>query len=341
MYRYFLFAILICAAAHTVRGERARYSNANRDVFVLPENAALGGADICFARDGVLHSNPAAAPLDSLNKATLSYAGFYANTFSTSMASYMSRVGKNAGIGAGVGYLYVPDIIVTTSLDVTGDGDPIWDPEKLSYTSFSEIAFSIVYGQRILERRGIEVSAGARLHGMRRRLPDDLGYGIGVDAGAVLGLPRRGLRFSLLVDDITTNYIYWGSSYKDISLPRARLGAGWRKEIPYLYGAFTVVYATPDVISDERVWVRWNVEDEKQVLVEEDNAEDLVWSFLYQGRYGLEYFIRNTVALRAGFTRGRFAFGGGLRLFSALSVDFSYALSELDGTYYVSTGYLW
>ncbi len=335
-------AVITLVGSVSASAELAHYSNENKSVFVLPRDAALAGADIAFSRNALSHGNPASLPLDSGSQVVVSYAGYYANTFSTSSASYVTHFLGNSGLGVSVGYLYVPDIEITTGLELDGSGEPIHDPAHLRYTSFSEVLLNVAYGRKLLEKKRMALAAGGRLHGLRRRLPDDIGYGLGIDAGLVMALARPGLRLSLQLDDITTNYIYWGSSYEDVSLPAVRMGVTWQKEIQYLYGRFSAAYKTPDVLSFERVWLTWDSNERELQVVEEGNLKDNALSFLFQGHYGAEYVIRDIVALRGGFTSGRFSFGGGLCLFSsALALDFSYATSELDGTYLVSVGYRW
>jgi len=323
-------------------GESSSYSNANRGIFAFPREAALGGADIAFSADASPQCNPAAIALDSISRLDVSYAGYYDNALSTSMVSYAAQAPGNSGVGILLGYLYVPDIVITTGLDQDESGNPVWDPSRLRYTSASDVVASVLYGKQLISRRDFRFSAGGRLHGLRRKLPGDIGYGIGLDAGAVASIPRLNLRLSLVVDDVTTNYIYWNSSYNDLSLPSVRLGAGWRKDAPYFYGQFTIVYATPDVLGRDRVWLVWNGNDREIEMAEDGDMRDGLVSFAFLGHYGIEYLIRNSVALRGGFSAGRFSFGGGVRIFSsALCVDFCYTTSELAGSYAVSVGYRW
>jgi hypothetical protein len=326
------------------------YSNSNMDLFVLPSNAAMGGANLCYSRDAMGQSNPAVIALDTGSEVVLSYAGFYLNAFSSPIASFVTTLKRNAGFGFSINYLNIPDIENTTNLQTmvttTGDTNPIYDRSRIRIVSASDIVINCAYAQKFSLSRAIDVSLGGLIHGLRRRLPtatgEVTGYGIGLDAGAVVSFRQTGVRLSVLANDITTNYIAWsGSDYHDTGLPRVRLGFAWKKEIPYIYGGFTLAYKSPDLLGNDGTRMVFDSELDTVTVVEGAPISENPAYFLTAAHVGLEYLIRNTVAIRVGLTQGKFSFGAGITPLESLSFDFSYALSDLPGSYAVSLCYRW
>jgi len=319
------------------------YSNSNKSIFVLPEYSALGGAPLVFSRDGSPMSNPANISLESSRAVTLAYSGYFNNTFSTTLGSFIMPVKENIGIGVFAGYIYVPNIEITSDFDVyPGTDIPIYDKSKLSYKSSSEIFMNFSFGYTIISNAKIASAVGASFHCQRRRLIDWTGYGIGLDAGATLEIMKAGVRFSLLFDDITTNYIRWSSDYHNNGLPHARLGIGWRKEIPYIYGALRVMYKSPDLLGNEGVGYLFIGDDEKEPKKQSVKNEPRL--LFVAAAYGIEYTVQKIVALRVGLDESkRLFFGAGINLFNrSLFFDFSYMVSnDLPGTYSLSMGYHW
>jgi hypothetical protein len=325
------------------------YSNSNKALFVFPEYASLGGAGLAFSRDAAPQSNPANIPLDSFSQVSLSYAGYYNNAFSTSFASFVSQLSKKIGLGMFAGYLYIPDIEITEYLEIDEETNaPVYDPSRIEIETSSETFFNFSLGYKIIENRRLHLSAGAALHCQRRRLIDWKGYGIGLDAGVTVMFPLNGLRVSLFADDITTNYIHWSSEYHDNGLPHIRIGLGWRRDIPNLYSRFSIMYKSPDLLSNDGVG--YNLFSEKAEKIDEpysNSVKDDPKLLLTSGCYGVEYVIYKVVSLRLGLNEPkRIFFGSGVNLFSQ-RLSFEFSLSglvrsyELEGIYNLSTSFRW
>lgn len=324
------------------------YSNSNKTLFVFPDYASLGGAGLVFARDAAPQSNPANIPLDSVSQVSLSYAGYYKNAFSTTFTSFVTPVTDKIGLGMFVGYLFVPDI-ETYNFDIDEvTNEPIYNPSKIDRESSSETFFNFSLGYLFFQNRLMDLSAGASLHCQRRRLIDWTGYGIGVDVGVTARFPLTGLRASLFADDITTNYIHWSSEYHDNGLPHVRLGVGWRKDIPNLYSRISVMYKSPDLLSNDGVG--YNLFSEKADKIDEpysNRIKDDPLLLLTSACYGVEYVIYKVVSLRLGLDEPkRIFFGSGVNLF-AQRLSFEFSLSglvrsyELESIYNLSISYRW
>lgn len=324
--------------------EKSYYSSLNTFLYGLPEYWATGGSDITFSDDGMAVSSPSVLPLNEGSKLQIGYAGFYGNTFSTSGASFVTGVNEKIRFALGVSYLLIPDIEITDGLTADEFGHPIEDvsTSAFKYESSSETYVNVSIGYLVFEHNKFNISAGAAIHGMRRRLIDWTGYGIGADLAATFDLPDYGLRFSLLADDVFGNYINWSSSYTEYSGARFRVGIGFNREIPYIYGKIKITYKSPDLFGNEGVAFNSIKYEENDPISGSilDNPELLFTS----ASYGFEYLIKNVFAVRLGLDElNRFNFGAGLDLFNrSLGFDFAYTLPYgLAGTYALSMSYNW
>lgn len=340
-----LLLVSLCLVFPVTGGDY--YSNSNKFLFAFPRYSSMGEADITFSRDGTPASNPANTPMDSSSQAYLSYAGFYSNILSTSMASYSTRINKKLGIAISIAYLYVPDIEITTNLEKDMFANWIYPSDKLEYSSASEIFFNFSIGYTFFSRRLLDIAAGIALHSQRRRLIKWSGYGIGADVGLTTHFHKSGVRLSLLCDDITTNYIHWSSDYHDNGLPHVYFGFGWSKNLPYIYGNILLTYKTPDLLSNEGVWTyQLKKEDDNEPVKEpkKHSIKEKPGLLISAACYGFEYLISDIVSVRFGFdTPKMFSFGAGIYLFSqSLLFDFAYKTnSHLPGSYNLSMGYRW
>lgn len=324
--------------------EKSYYSNLNTFLYGVPEYWATGGSDITFADDGMAVSNPAILPLNEGSRLLIGYTGFYRNTFSTSNASFVTDVNDKIRFSLGFSYLLIPDIEITDGLVADEFGHPAEDvsTSKFTYESSSESFLNVSLGYKLLEKKGLKISAGASIHGMRRRLIDWTGYGIGVDLAAALALTKHNLHFSLLANDIIGNYIQWSSSYNEYSGTRFRVGIGYIKDIPYIYGKIKVTFKSPDLFGNEGVSsVAKKDEDQEPKSGSVKKNPEL---FFTAASYGVDYTIKDIVSLRVGLDElKRFNFGAGIELFSrSLGFDFAYTLPYgLAGTYAMSISYNW
>lgn len=324
--------------------EKNYYSNINTALYGVPEYWATGGSDITFSDHGLAISNPAVLSLNEGARLLVGYTGFYKNTFSTTNASFVTSVNEKIRFAAGVSYLLIPDIEITDNLISDEFGHPAEDvsSSKFKYESSSETFINISLGYNILEKKNYTLSAGASVHAMRRRLLDWTGYGIGADLAVAIELSKLNLRFSILGNDIGANYVNWSSSYSEYSGTKLRIGIGYSKDIPYIYGRIKITYKSPDLLGNEGVsYVAINNEEQDPKSGSVKDNPELVFT---AASYGLDYLIKDVVALRVGLDEiKRFSFGAGLNLFSrSLGFDFAYTLPYgLAGTYAMSISYNW
>jgi hypothetical protein len=332
----------------------------------MPRSASLAGADFVFSRDGSPQTNPGNLSFDTTNDASLSYASYYKNTFSSSIFSFAGAIDSLSGYGISFSYLYVPDIMGTKNLLVDQDGIPIYDESRMLISSYSDIYFHVGYGRKMFTSKVVELAGGVSVNAQRQRLAFDgyRGYSIGLDAGAVANFPASGVRLSLACENITTQYTKWSANYSETAYPHLRFGAGWQKDLPYIYGRFQIQYKTLDLlgnegadaidattflttVSNDQSQDASNSSTANQMPGEKPSMSNSTLSALL-GSIGIEYLIKEIFAIRVGgnfqnpaaSAEQKFAFGCGVNLFrNSLSIDASYALHELAATYQIGMTY--
>jgi hypothetical protein len=329
------------------------YSDNTRELFYLPRSASVAGADYVFARDGTPQVNPANLAFDSSTEISLSYASYYQNTFSTSILSYAGRIDAVSGFGISMSYLYVPDIMGTQNLLTESDGTPIYDDQRLQYSTYSDIFFHAGYGRRFITSRKFELTGGVGINAQRQRLAfnEYRGYSMGLDGGVALDFPRPGLRVSLACDNISTQYTRWSGGYSEIAYPHLRLGAGWQKDIPYIYGHIRLQYKTLDLLGNEGADAiqlstllttdSAGSSNPNQLSGETPAVGAASGALALLGSLGIEYTIKDVFAIRIGGNlENKLAFGCGVNLLQRrLSFDASYTMHELAPTYQIGVTY--
>jgi hypothetical protein len=324
---------VLCLCTALIAGEIAGnyYSDANRDIFLLPKSAAMAGADVAIGRSASPLSNPAALQNDSAKELSLAYAGYFQNTYSTSALSYIGPVDSRSSFGVSASYVLVPGIEMYDDTII---------PANVPTRSCSDLLFRVSYARKLVQFMDqITLSAGAAINAERRNLVGWTGYGIGADAGLDFSWNLKEISSiasaGLLCENLTTSFTHWSSNYKEYAYPHVRFGLGWQQEIPYIYGRFCLSYLTPDLLTNE------GINSTSQAPGIKSIADNPAMLFL-GGKAGLEYTIMNTISFRVGVIDGPISFGGGLRLFhNRAGFDFAYLNHDLASTYKLSANYKW
>ena len=318
------------------------YANVSEELLISPSSAAMGGAVLSNGNGTTVESSPGNLPFDSLSRLSLAYAGFYNNAFSSSMLTYSGKPLENLGFSLMAGYIYIPDIVDTRGSTSNDSGELI--EAKESYFSASKIVFRAAVGRSFTVSPKITLGAGIAVNAKRSRLPET-GYGIGCDAGISALFPGTGLSVALLVENLTSSYIYWNESFQERSYPHPRAGFGWYRNLPYIYGSLRLSYSSPDLLANEGInTYAKEITDNENVIETPGVSEiyDKPSHLVTRGKFGLEYSIMNTVALRIGYSGYRFGFGGGVYLLGGRAgIDFAYLMHAMAGTYQLSAQYAW
>lgn len=309
----------------------------------------LAGADLAFRRDGRVGSPASNLPLGTGSELGLSYAGYYRNTFSVSGLGYAGNLDAVNAVGGAFGYLLVPDIMLTSGLDVDLEGNPVVDPAKLQYASMSEILADLAYGRRFNLPRGIETALGATVIVNRRKLPDLdgahlSGYGLALDLSGTVAVEKVGLRGVLVLENVLASYLrYQDEQFTQRGRTNVRFGLGWRRDIPYILGNVRVMYASPDLWAHEGVNATTVLEDTDSAETPRQLRLSSDPELLLYGNYGTEFCFARTVFVRVGVESARhLVFGAGLALLEKrLLLDLGYVHHQLGDAYSAALTYCW
>jgi hypothetical protein len=226
-----------------------------------------------------------------------------------------------------------------------GQGDGIWEPgerllltsDNLFMASSSQMEGQISYARH----HGPHWTFGGSLKFVRQSLPDTIpgqhvtSFGAGLDAGLIY-MPRDAITIGVMMRDLTTTYLAWSNGTREVVAPTVATGASFN-----FYPA-------------ERHAITW--------------ALDFAWGFedraldsqIHFGsvtgdvRSGIEYWYRNTLALRTGVNGKDLTFGAGVR-YKQVGIDYAASLNRffaaddksfpsdqnLDVTHLVSLAYNW
>ena len=363
----------LAAAAVLLLAPRAGATKYAGEFMKIPVGAravGMGGAFSAVADDATSpYWNPAGMVFLPYREAFLQHAEQFGSLVSHNFGGYVmpleAKGERRSALGISVTWVGVSDIPVTprpgglrAGIDFYDDGldnDPLtndygqsngrWDPgERLRLTaqdlymaSSTDLAFGISYARQ----RGKHWCYGGTLKFVRQSIPDTLpgqhvtSFGSGVDAG-ILYMASDAVSLSAVLHDATTTYLSWSDGVREFVSPNLTTGAAL------------------NFLPAERHALTW--------------ATDLAWNFenrtfdggLKLGRVtadlhtGLEYWYRNTLALRSGVSGKDLNFGLGVR-YRHLGVDYAASLNRffassdpqfpddksLDATHLVSASLSW
>ncbi len=362
--------LVVAAAFLATPAFATKYAGEFMKLAVGPRAIGMGGAFTAVCDDGTAaYWNPAGMVFLPYREAVFQHAEQFG---SLENHDYLSAVfplggekGRQAALGVSLVRVAVDDIPVTPRpgslrpgidfLDYGIDNDPttpdfgqnngVWDPgerllltsDNLFLASSSQMAATISYARH----HGPHWTFGGNLKFLRQSLPDTIpgehvtSFGAGMDAGVIF-MPSDAITFGAMMRDLTTTYLAWSNGTREIVAPTLTTGS-----------AFSFYPAERHALT----WgldLAWGFENRKL------DSQIHIGSATFDLRTGLEYWYRNTLALRTGVNGKDLTFGAGLR-YKQLGVDYAASLNRffaaddksfpsdqnLDVTHLVSLAYSW
>ena len=335
-----IFVITFSFILQPLFAEEGEYAAEFLNAGVGARAIGMGGAFVSVANDATAaYWNPAG--LTSIN--SNAFAAMYADAFESKDGGFLNSglvkynfanyIHNWHGVGAfGFSWirLGVDDIPRTTFRDVNynlvlGDfhdanGNGIKDPGELyidrpvvaEYFSNSDNAILISYARLLSERLAI----GGNLKVLHQSLYRYRAIGWGFDIGVLLTVINR-LQVGAILYDATGTRVTWNTNSKPtfVRSPGLKLGASYLLRIPI---AGSVVFSA-DIDTDDG-----------DVTSEEKSTLHVT------PHYGIEYWLFNIIALRAGREKGSFTAGAGFRIpigGAAIHADYAFAShQELGGS---------
>lgn len=310
-----------------------RYANDFLNLGVDPRASAMGEA--VAAADGnpfSLFHNPSALLDAGPRKAALSHSSLFGGLQGYDAAAFTLALDSGHQVAAGLRRSAVDDIWDTRGFETDLDGRPVYSSARLSKVDNADYAFSLAYAAKW----GARFRYGAAVKFIRRRFEDLTGYGTGLDAGAQF-MPGYGLTAALSGRNLTGTAVRYYENDWEWSLPELTAGLGWKVRADYFYGSIQVLVQSGNML-DQGVSQGYRINREADTAVAPVEAS--FKSVFTQGSAGLEYLIKNRLALRLGFhPYYHFTAGAGLRV-SRICADFSLRRHlDLDDTYQFALGW--
>ena len=199
-----------------------------------------------------------------------------------------------------------------------GQGNGTWDPgERLLITAddlFLASSTDMALGVSYARQRGRHLAWGGTVKFVRQSLPDTLpgehvtSFGARLDA-ALLYMPTDAVTMSAVMHDLTTTYLTWSNGTRELVAPNLTTGAAFNF---YPAQGHALTWGTD---------LAWDFEGRKL-------DSELKLGFLNADlRVGLEYWYRNTLALRSGLNGKDLNFGTGVR-YKHFGADYAASLNR-------------
>jgi len=245
------------------------------------------------------------------------FGGVESHNFGSVILPLESASGRSA-IGITAIHLSIDDIRVTTGLKLDDNGDPINDEGNITTKSAYDLALMLSYARDLGDRW----SAGVNVKLIRQSLVDaGSSFGIGADLG-FLFRPRPSMSIGLKISDVSTTQLYWDSGRRETVSPTITLGAHTTSFLRALRGSIT--------LGVDAAFAFDGLQNADQF-----DSGSLSGNLLP----GMEYWFRDTVALRLGSDAGSLTAGAGVR-YRQFGVDYAFLdHEELDTTHRVSALY--
>ncbi len=215
----------------------------------------------------------------------------------------------------------------TTNPDGTegnGEWDPgeeiIYDESRITYGNGVDWALYLTWSRKL----NSEFSVGASAKVIRRGLMDHSAFGLGLDIGARYQ-PTEALSVGLNLQDIPVTQLFWDNGIHESILPTVKLGLA----LKWPLSKFATV-ATIAADGDFRFEGR------------EYSAQYNFSGISLDTHLGVEFLIKDMVALRIGSSEGSMTAGLGLQfslLHHPVGLDYAYlSHQDLDATHRMSLG---
>lgn len=277
----------------------------------------MGGAYTALANDVTAgYYNPAGLIRINYPQISLMHDERFGNLVNYDYAGVALPYGSDMSFGLSVMRLGVDGIPDTRKALYDANGDGILDikDDKLDYSKISEFsnqdwAFYLTFAKKYSDN----LSFGANVKVITRKLAEESATGIGFDLGAIYQ-PMDRLLLGANIQDITTTVVAWSTGRTELVTPTLKVGAAY--QIDFLGGKISPALDFDVRFENRRYASQFNV-----------------GPVSFDPHVGLEYNFRDLFAVRAGYNDVKqFTIGAGVKL-PKLNIDYSFArfnMSETD-----------
>lgn len=280
----------------------------------------MGGAFVAVANDAsASYWNPAGLPYITQQQAMVMHAEQFTDIM-YDCASYYRPMGEYSAIGGTFIRLSVQDIPDTRNALIDQNNNGIIDPgeqldfDKIKYENDSRMALLLSYSRWL--QPGLSIGGNVKL--IRKSVFEYSAWGFGLDIAGHYKL-NDNLHVGANLQDITTTPLIWNNenSTTETITPTLKLGTAYNREI--FGGNITTAFD-----------IDWRVEGR------EESAQFNVGAISGDVRLGLEYWLKDRIAVRVGSSEGKMTAGAGLK-FKMFQVDYAFlSHDDLDNSHRIS-----
>ncbi|MBD3182329.1 hypothetical protein GF312_08560 [Candidatus Poribacteria bacterium] len=314
------FIIISILNLSTLAEDEYKYAGEFLNVGAGARALGMGGAFVAVADDGTTgYWSPGGLPALEYREVSFMHCQQFDSLVRTNFISYVHPKSPLGAFGISWLRLGVEDIPRTGYVDSNknmiqdfddkndnGIKDPgeyyIEKPYIADYFDDIEDGIFLSYGLNVVEG----LSMGLNFKIIRQSLGQHSSSGWGLDLGALYEL-YKGFRFGINFQDLPKTRIRWGITEHEEEIPASvKFGAAYTADITSLKSVVTLA---------------WNVDTKYDTTM----------------HYGLEWWLVDILALRAGLDEGQLSVGTGLRM-SSFQVDYAFVgHDDLGSTHRVST----
>jgi len=146
---------------------------------------------------------------------------------------------------------------------------------------------------------------GSTVHVLRRQL-DQSGWGYRVDASA-RWFPVATWNLGISAEGLTGSGATWASGYTEYTRPEVFVGTGWKKDLPYLYGALELAWQSSSLFNHRARAEDWGSGTLIDTAQTPEYEDEIYGQPIYEDP--VEWLVTSALAMEFGFD-----WGGHLRL---------------------------
>ncbi len=269
----------------------------------------MGGAFVAVSDDATaVYWNPAGLTQLRKKEAIVMHSERFGGEFKYDLFGVALPIEQLGGVGINVVRVGSDDIKFTELPDPSEEISGRNRPRVSKIVSNTDYGIFLSNGRRVFT----DLSLGGSIKFITRSIGDNTAFGYGIDIG-VLYTSSVGFSIGLNLADVTSTKITWDTGAKDKIEPSLILGAAYTWNLPFPESKITGAFSS-DV----------GGESSSGIDTGTNNS-------------GVEYWYRDTIAIRAGFQGGNLTAGAGLRLYRKFGLDLAFlSHDDLDNTYPIS-----
>jgi hypothetical protein len=312
---------------------KAKYAGEFLATGVGARALGMGGTFVAISEDVTAgYWNPAALGMINYPQIAGMHAERFAKIVNYNYGGVALPFGRNSGLALSFIRLGVDDIPNTTEalLDYGKDGIPDTgdegegngviddneriDPNQVFYFNSAEYAVYLSYGIQKSDR----FLYGGNVKVLKKGIGENSAWGMGFDLSC-LWIPYPNLNVGVNLQDVTTTLLVWDTGRQEAITPTSKIGVAYLWESSKIAGQIIPAFDMDIRFENRRYSAQYNL-----------------GPVSFDLHFGMEYRLKNLLAVRMGLDTGRFTTGVGIKL-PKLNVDYAFlSHNDLGDTHRIS-----